>query len=274
MRVFVRNLGGTPIILDLARIADIREKLTANRTYYVRADGSDSNDGLADTAAGAFLTIQKAIDVVGTLDLAGFGAVIQVRSGTYAAVALTKPFIGGLVTLQGDTTTPANVVISSSGHCIQVANHAVLAVAGFKLTSSGTFGLLASEGGVLNVTGNMEYGACSIAQICASSFGKLSIFANYSITGAAGNHFFATDSGYILCEGRTVTQSGTLAFGAYARSDVDAVLRCPGCTFSGGTITGTRFVVSANSVIATFGGGANYFPGNAAGVPATGGLYT
>jgi hypothetical protein len=41
---------------------------------------------------------------------------------------------------------------------------------------------------------------------------------------------------------------------------------------SGGA-TGKRYVAELNGVINTFGGGANYFPGNVAGTTATGGQY-
>jgi hypothetical protein len=46
-------------------------------------------------------------------------------------------------------------------------------------------------------------------------------------------------------------------------------------TISGDTAnaTGTRYNGTLNSVINTFGGGANYFPGNSAGSVATGGVY-
>jgi hypothetical protein len=92
--------------------ATVREVLSAARTYYVRADGADTNDGQADSASRAFLTLQKAIDAALKLDLNGFAVTIQVRSGTFAGFTLSVPFVGGLVTIAGDPATPANVIIN------------------------------------------------------------------------------------------------------------------------------------------------------------------
>ena len=71
-----------------------RDKLTANRTYYVRADGSDSNTGLANTAAGAFLTIQKAINVVSGLDLGVYSVAISIGAGTFSENLVLLPIVG------------------------------------------------------------------------------------------------------------------------------------------------------------------------------------
>lgn len=84
-----------------------RDKLIANRTYYVRADGADTNNGLANTAGGAFLTIQKAIDVVKQLDLNGFTVNITcigdfTGQGT---INIYLPIGAGSVILQGDTAS-------------------------------------------------------------------------------------------------------------------------------------------------------------------------
>ena len=92
----------------------VREMLTANRTYYVRSDGSNSNSGLADTAGGAFLTIQKAWNVIVTLDLAGFTATINIGTGTFTAglSAAVAP-VGGNVIVNGNGA--ANTTISVTG---------------------------------------------------------------------------------------------------------------------------------------------------------------
>src|SRR5688572_14985126 len=73
-----------------------RELITANRTYYVRTDGSNSNDGLTNTSGGAFLTIAKAIEVIATLDLSVFNVTIQLgNAGTYAGATTSAPWVGG-----------------------------------------------------------------------------------------------------------------------------------------------------------------------------------
>ena len=86
--------------LDAVAVSS-KEVLTANRTYYVLTTGSDSNTGLANTSGGAFLTIQKAIDTVGSLDLSIYNVTIQVGAGTYTQNLVLKTIIGaGLVTLR------------------------------------------------------------------------------------------------------------------------------------------------------------------------------
>ena len=105
----------TSIIRD---IVNATERLTEDRTYYVRTDGSDLNLGLTNTAAGAFKTLQKAVDAAYDLDCGGYKVTIQVASGTYTAGV---KIIGRLrnaydtnrrpFQIIGDIVTPANVAI-------------------------------------------------------------------------------------------------------------------------------------------------------------------
>ena len=96
-----------------------REVLSANRTYYVRTDGSDSNNGLANTSGGAFLTIQKAINTASGLDLSIYDVSILVPAGTWTENLVLKSLVGaGRVTLTGDITTPSNVVLNPADDAI------------------------------------------------------------------------------------------------------------------------------------------------------------
>jgi hypothetical protein len=279
-------------LADLANTAaargnlGVRDVLTANRIYYVRSDGNDGNSGLANTSGGAFLTIQKAINVCQTIDLSGFAVTIQVGNGTYTgATVCNVPFLGGLVTLSGDTTTPGNVVVSvTSNDAINVSNGAALNVQGLKLgtTTSGSC-LVASASGIIAVTGKMDFGASAGAHVYAN-FGGFVLFGtqvsaiDYNITGSAGFHHISQAGGMIRADpmtpgGNTVTITGTPAFSvAFAYASENASIRVSNYTFSG-SATGQRYNVSMNATINTFGSGASYIPGNSAGATATGGQY-
>jgi hypothetical protein len=252
-----------------------REKLTANRTYYVRTDGSDSNTGLSDTSGGAFLTKQKAINVVAALDIGIFDVTINVADGTYTGgVQVNGPWTGlGNVYLVGNSTTPANCVISTSGNAILVTNNGTLNIEGFKLASSGAIGLAAQYGATVNVTGKMECGACGIAQIYTERFGRISIASDYTISGAAPIHCQALTYGYVFNVTNTITITGTPAFStAFAYCTRTALMEFASNTFSGAA-TGARYNAGSGGGINTFGGGATYFPGDTAGSATTPGWY-
>jgi hypothetical protein len=251
-----------------------REKLTAARTYYVLTTGSDSNTGLVNTAGGAFLTIQKALNAVTVLDLNNNAVTIQVGPGTYTgSISQSVPFTGlGSVSLVGDTTTPSNVLIS--GPTITVANAAILSVAGFKVVPSGGQALSASTYGILNVTGKMEYGTSSSQHMIAAYGGVINISAAYTISGGATIHWLAKMAGRITATGLTITLSGTPAFSslfAYS-SQGGGVLEVNSNTFSG-SATGVRYLAEYGGGIITGGAGANYLPGNSAGSAPSPGWY-
>ncbi|MFN3746712.1 MAG: hypothetical protein ACK4TL_18575 [Hyphomicrobiaceae bacterium] len=116
--------NGITIIVDAAgarwKLAQIaRDRLTGSRSYYVRTDGNDNNDGLANSAGRAFATIQKALDVVGALDLGVFTVAIWINDGTYA---ITSPlryrgYQGGQVTLRAlndPLTTPDGITLTGT----------------------------------------------------------------------------------------------------------------------------------------------------------------
>jgi hypothetical protein len=259
-----------------------RPLLTANITYYVRVDGSDSNTGLVDSAGGAFLTIQKAINVLNTLDGGGFAATIQVRTGTFTgAVRFGTPFIGfSSVQLQGDATTPANVLLSvANANAITVDNGTVVFIRGFKITTTGSAGYAIEtfNQSIANINGNMEYGACIQGHLFAFTNSTINVSVGYTISGGSPGGFHLAAPNAVVNNSLiafTVTLTGTPAFAVFAYADRLGLVNWGNVTFSGAA-TGVRYQAGGNGVIFTNGGGANYFPGNAPGIiPAgSGGQY-
>ncbi len=259
---------------------DNREILQAARTYYVRTDGSDSNDGLSNTSGGAFLTIQKAINVVqGAIDLQALAVTIQIADGTYTEkVTVRGGLIGGMncsLTIQGNNGTPANVVIDgtngiafSSARCPNTVT-----IKDLKLQAATGTACLYAGMATVNFS-NIVFGQSAGAQIQGDFGGQLVCTGNCSISAGAPFCIYGSTLAYIYTAGRTFTwTAGSTAYSSATVSAVrGSIVICSGMSFSG-TVTGKRYDVTGNGVVDTGAGGANYIPGNSAGTTGTGGQY-
>lgn len=255
--------------------AEVREYLTAARTYYVREDGNDTNNGLTNTSGGAFLTIQRAVDVVcTTLDVNSQAVTIQVADGDFNAQVNLKDYVGiGPVTVQGNTTTPTNVRISTTASHAFVASSGSWTVRGFKVATTGANYDGINGSGLARVNfASMNFGACGRYHVTGLSGATLVGSGAYTISGNAYGHLGAGAMCRIALASATVTVSGTPAFTAFALATFGGVMEFYDSTFSGAA-TGKRYDLSRNGVIFTGGGGANYFPGDSAGTAVTGGQY-
>lgn len=253
----------------------LREQLTANRTYYVRTDGSDSNDGLSNSSGGAFLTVQKAIDVACALDLSIYSVTIQIGAGTYTSPIAGKSYVGaGPIYIKGDETTPSNVLFNiTSGTSSVMTFDGVIGLyilSGFKFQSSVLHGIAVSNSYVQ--AHHIEVGACNGVQLAANFGGLLRVTSDYTISGGGSVHLNTSRGGVISAPYVAVTVTGTPNFSAaFCLANEFSFIRAPG-SFTGAA-TGVRYSASGNAVIATGGGGASFFPGDSAGSTATGGQY-
>lgn len=264
--------------IEIARFTGpLRERLMANRDYFVRTDGNDGNDGLSNTAGGAFLTLQAAWDAVAALDVAGFTVKIRIANGTYnGALSINKAPLNaafGTIVIEGQNSTGAILAVTSANAISVTAPATGLVIKDLKITvtTSGNAIFVNHPGAAINNINNVEFGACANTHIRCDD-GKILISSNYSISGAAQQHFIVQLGGALEVASLTVTVTGTPAFsGSFALAS-RGVSTWFSVTFSGAA-TGTRYSATLNGVINTFGSGANFFPGNAAGSTATGGQY-
>jgi hypothetical protein len=251
--------------------------LTANRTYYVRSDGSDSNTGLTNTSGGAFATFQHAFDVAAALDLGIYAVTIEAGTvSTFGSIIINAPLIGGTaLNLVGNGAT---LTTSTDLGTIQVmaAQTTPINVSGFTITNTRASGscVRLDAAAKLVIGSGMTFGACASAHMRANVPGSyLSTTASYTISGSAASHMIAVEQGGIRVNGGTVTITGTPSFSSgYASASLGAHIFVVSASFSG-SATGPRYAVATGGIVATNGAGATYLPGNSAGTNDGTGVY-
>lgn len=265
-------------IVSQEQIAAFREKLTANRTYYVRSDGSDSNNGLSNTAGGAFLTIQKAVDIAASLDLGIYDITIRC-SGTFSATTVLKSLIGaGKVTIRGnadDTTTMAVSVSGASVNAFEFGSgfQGTYRLQYLSISSAGGSGISTGGAGPASLEiANVAFGACNFYHVWAASNQSVDFVGPCSISGGAFAFARCSDSAVVRMN-QAFTLTGTPAFAsAFVVAERGGGIVATLASFTGGA-TGSRYQATLNAYIFVNGAGATFLPGSTAGTTATGGQY-
>ncbi|MCJ2084585.1 hypothetical protein MKK88_01060 [Methylobacterium sp. E-005] len=255
--------------------------IVANPTLYVRSDGSDSNTGMANTAAGALLTLNAALTKLRVYYLTGQTATIQIGlAGTYALPS-NIPAGSGTILIQGNASSPGSYTLSGagtgSGSAVLGIANATVSFVGVRLynTGSNNHTILSTNNALVRFD-NCQFssvGGSSVAHIIASQGGSMIIGTNNICDGNNGYFGYAL-SGTISMGGSALTfNSGpTFSVATFAASTNGSVTFATGSSF-GGAVSGPRYTVNLNGVINTFGAGANFIPGSSAGTTYTGGQY-
>jgi hypothetical protein len=267
---------GAQIRLDFAQAT--RAVLAADRTYFVRSDGDDGNDGLANDAGGAFLTIQAALAAVATIDFGGHVVTIDIQAGTWVPGQLFPPATTG-------QAVPGDLLITSTAGAILVAD---IDFSGLFLADAGARFRL----GTLTLQGSGSWAVAiqslpgSVTELAGTIFssgfwvplladgGYINMAGDIEIAGSVSGAFMLLESGgYFRAVGGTVTMTGTPAIGNFCSCSIGSQARFDNVAFSGAS-TGQRFAADSNGVIKTNSGAdPNYLPGDAPGTTSTGGLY-
>lgn len=229
----------------------IRERLTANRTYFIdHVDGDNDNDGL--TADTAFATINYAWNwLISRIDLARFNVILQVADNEFdEAILLLGIPIGyyslGSIILRGNVTTPASCYNNHQGvfAALTVAENCFVRVEGFKLATpnSPNHCVKVYHGGYLE-TSKIAFGTCQAACLQGAD-GMIIVTGRGSVTGT------------ISFAGITATQACIAEVGG---GGVDLT------SASSVDVTGATFTAHPGAAFVAFGEG-SYFAAPAANV--------
>jgi hypothetical protein len=253
--------------------------ITTNTTFYVRTDGNDTNAGTGNSAAGAFRTIQKAINYISAFSVAnGTTVTIQLGDGTYAEnVRLLVVAGGGAVVINGNAASPGNVILAPTTGDALTGNQPICnwLIQNFTITAVNGICIAASLGATVVVGNGMVFGVAKSGQyhMLANNNSCIIISGNYSVTGGTGNHLYATRGSAINnSQSFSIAISNSPTFTAFTAADDNGVVAIFGMTFSGTTV-GKKFDINLNGVVHTLGAGVNYFPGTTPGTTANGGQY-
>jgi hypothetical protein len=259
--------GGGPVVGGTARV-----RMSADRTYYVRATGmrtgnlATETDATTNVDSDAFGSISAALSALAKLDGNGFSATLLVNAGTWTTNLIVPQMLGmNLLTISG-----AGVASTFFNGSLTFVSPGLYKIENFKISNSSGVGIVVDNGDV--TIGNLDYGTCSNVHHQVTLNGILRLSQDYTISGGAAAHFAAYDLGKIVANPvapRTVTLTGSPAFlTAFAIAQRQGAILAVSQTYTG-SATGPRVNISQGGSCIVVGGAGSgstsYFPGNMVG---------
>jgi hypothetical protein len=268
--------------------ANSREKLTADRTYYVRTDGNDSNTGLVNTSGGAFRTIQKAVDTVATLlDLGSHTVTISIADGSYTENVLLRDFIasGGSVTISGNNTTPSNVVLTNTGSGVCFSYSGASGVGGsYKITGMKIQAASEGAGILLYVQNHRNIWIDKLIFGRAATHMLIENYSTIGVTGVGGYQVDGNCSEHICVDNHSYFEviDGGMGVVSVLKNPCNILVwikldQCSTAKYhfdvlNKDRVVGYRYVVNGLSLLSASGSNPAFLPGTMAGVTNSGGL--
>lgn len=273
-----------------ATLAAIRERLTAARIYYYRADGSDSNDGLTNSAGGAFLTAQKAYDTIcDDIDLNGYDVGIYCGSaaGTVFTTGITASKFpvgnsgGAVIVWDGGDS----IVRVTNGTCLDFGagngfgGYPQITIQNIRFETVTSGDCILARGGVILGGPGIVFGASAGHHVYGGHDGHFGLQYAYTIAGSPGagrSHIYGYSNFLFWAESIVITISTSITVGTFVSLITGSLGLMDGATFvNSGNVTGTKFSLANSGTHLSTGtsGNLSFLPGTVAGSILPGATY-
>jgi hypothetical protein len=239
------DAAAAKVTLELAEIA-------TTRTYYVRPDGNNSNTGLVNNSGGAFLTIQRAIDVVMQLDFDNEpDTIITIQLGDQAStsVAYVEQLEAGNLKNFSPTNVPLNyVTIQGNASNPDLTRVETVAIIGSCFIAEGPSSRWQLKDISLKSAHNFT-NCCNVG-----SGAKVKIEGNIILEGRNNSYHITVGN-----SGSDVSVNGTIEWRAPSGGRAMFFAQSFGITGCGGDLTVTGSPAWSIAAIVANGGGGHFF---------------
>lgn len=212
------------------------------KTYFVRPDGSDRNNGATNAPAGAFLTIQKAVQTAFAVSSPPtHPVIIRLAHGSYssgigvAGLIPARPDRNGfLLRIIGDEEEPDQVELTVTGSdAVLVSDGASVLVAGMTLQTRKSGNLLTAVRRATLGHQNCILGPAASETINAHRYAEVYAMGPTFVSGNSSAFAHATTRSTISFSRQTIAFRENLRFARYLWAVNNATVRLDKCQIIG-----------------------------------------